>query len=77
MADDDYFVFFDPAELTALQAARVRTWRVDQEFSWRMVAEAAANEWGWGSFGNQIFGEELCRAAAQVLGQDPRSAPWN
>lgn len=77
MEYDDDFVFIEPAELTARQAAQVRTWRVDREFSWRAVAEAAAHEWGWASGGNQLFGEELCRAAANVLGQDPRSTPWS
>ena len=73
----DNYVFIGPAELTAQQVAQVRSWRVDQDMSWRAVAEAAAEVWGWGYGGNQIFGEELCEAAAHALGQDPWSEPWN
>ncbi|MFF0413128.1 hypothetical protein ACFYUY_22135 [Kitasatospora sp. NPDC004745] len=67
----------DPATLTPEMAARIRTWRVDEEYSWRAVAEAASELWGskWGS--NQLFGADLCEAAARVLGEDPHREPWN
>ncbi|MFI6285441.1 hypothetical protein ACIBCM_11900 [Streptomyces sp. NPDC051018] len=67
----------DPAAITPEMAARIRRWRVDEDFSWRAVARAASDLWGsdWG--GNQLYGEDLCVAAAKVLGEDPCREPWN
>ncbi|MEV0403737.1 hypothetical protein [Actinoallomurus sp. NPDC050550] len=71
------YTFIDPAGLTSEQVVQIRAWRVDQEMTWRGVAQAAADAWGSDHGGNQIAGEELCRAAALVLGEDPSSDPWN
>ncbi|QXE34610.1 hypothetical protein KQY30_10280 [Streptomyces sp. GMY02] len=67
----------DPATITPEMAVQIRTWRVDEEFSWRAVAQAASDLWSsqWGS--NQLFGEDLCVAAAKMLGEDPHQEPWN
>ncbi|MFE0098959.1 hypothetical protein [Streptomyces sp. NPDC059009] len=67
----------DPATVTAEMAAQIRIWRVDEDLSWRSVAQAATDLWGseWGS--NQIYGRDLCVAAAKVLGEDPDQEPWN
>jgi hypothetical protein len=69
--------FLDPSYLTQERAEQVRAWRVEQDMTWRGVAQAATDAWGseWGS--NQLFGEELCRVAATSLGEDPGSEPWN
>ncbi|WP_405987379.1 hypothetical protein [Streptomyces sp. NBC_00872] len=67
----------DPATITPEMAVQVRTWRVDEEFSWRAVAQAASDLWGSGWGSNQLFGEDLCVAAAKVLGEDPHQEPWN
>jgi hypothetical protein len=67
----------DPSAITAQMAVQVRAWRVDEERSWRAVAEAASDLWGFGWGSNQLFGEDLCAAAARVLGEDVRAAPWN
>ena len=67
----------DPTAITPEMAVQVRVWRVDEERSWRAVAEAASELWGSGWGGNQLFGEDLCAAAARVLGEDAREAPWN
>ncbi|GAA4626035.1 hypothetical protein GCM10023196_032610 [Actinoallomurus vinaceus] len=69
------FVFIDPAELTSEQVVQIRAWRVDQDMTWRAVAEAAAGAWGADHGSNQLAGEELCRAAALALGEDPSSEP--
>jgi hypothetical protein len=45
--------------------------------SWRAVAQAASDAWGSDHGSIQLFGEELCCAAAGVLGEDPGSEPWN
>ncbi|WP_285629008.1 hypothetical protein [Actinoallomurus iriomotensis] len=45
--------------------------------TWREVARAAADAWGSDHGGNQRVGEELCRAAALALGEDPNAEPWN
>ncbi|WP_328876888.1 hypothetical protein [Streptomyces sp. NBC_00299] len=67
----------DPATITPEMAAQIRKWRVDEDFSWRAVAQAASELWGseWGS--NQLYGEDLCVAAAKVLREDPYQDPWN
>ncbi|MFF5407264.1 hypothetical protein ACFY8K_00560 [Streptomyces misionensis] len=67
----------DPATLTTEMAVQIRVWRVDQEFSWRAVAEAASERWGSEYCGNQLYGEELCVAAARLLGESPYEEPWN
>ncbi|WP_317447320.1 hypothetical protein [Streptomyces collinus] len=44
----------DPATITTDMAVRIRTWRVDEEFSWRAVAYAASELWGSAYGGNQL-----------------------
>lgn len=63
--------------MTLERAEYVRWLRVEQECSWRAVAQRTANQWlgGWGS--NQLVGEELCIVAARLCGEDPQSEPWN
>ncbi|MGW7442277.1 hypothetical protein [Kitasatospora sp. NPDC054795] len=56
---------------------QIRTWRVDEDFTWRSVARAATDRWGSGYGSNQIYGRDLCVAAAKVLGEDPDREPWN
>ncbi|WP_241844631.1 hypothetical protein [Kitasatospora sp. CB01950] len=58
-------------------ASQIRTWRCDEDCTWRAVAQAATDLWGseWGS--NQIYGRDLCVAAAELLGEDPDREPWN
>ncbi|MFI1585785.1 hypothetical protein [Embleya sp. NPDC020630] len=67
----------DPETMTPEMAAQVRVWRVDEEYTFRAVAQAATDLWGsaWGS--NQIYGIELCTAAAEMLGEDPHTDAWN
>ena len=50
------------------RAEFVRKLRIDEGYTFRAVAAACAEEWGatWGS--NQFIGEDLCRAAAEILG---------
>ncbi|MFQ6142220.1 hypothetical protein ACLMNJ_03970 [Streptomyces seoulensis] len=63
--------------VTPEMAAQIRAWRVDGEYSWRAVAQAASELWGTGRGGNQLYGEALCVAAARVLGGNPYQEPWN
>ncbi|MFF0716949.1 hypothetical protein ACWEVM_24700 [Streptomyces bauhiniae] len=58
-------------------AARIRRWRCDEDYSWRAVAQAACELWGfeWGS--SQLFGRDLCAAAAKLLGETPSQESWN
>ncbi|WP_155372477.1 hypothetical protein [Catellatospora vulcania] len=67
----------DPAALTLEQARQIRRWRVDEEASWRGVAQAATELWGSEFGDNQLYGEDLCRAAALILGEDARREPWD
>jgi hypothetical protein len=71
------YIFFDPSYVSAERAEQVRCWRVNHEMTWRAVAQAATDAWGSDYGSNQLFGEELCRLAAVMLGQDPSSEPWN
>jgi hypothetical protein len=63
--------------MTPERAAFVRKLRVERGFTWRGVAEACSTAWeeDWGS--NQLWGQDLCYAAAKVLGEDAGKAPWN
>ena len=70
------FTFVDSSDITAEQAAQIRVWRVENEMSWRAVAQAAADAWGSRHGGNQLFGRELCCAAAEMLGENPDVEPW-
>lgn len=64
-------------------ANRVRQWRVDEQGSWRHVAQRAHEAWNgardrsWDPPSNQLMGIALCQRAAQLLGEDPDAAPWN
>lgn len=71
------YAFFDPSYLTAERAAQVRSWRVKQGMSWRAVAQAATDAWGSQHGSNQLFGQELCQAAATMLGERFSTEPWN
>ncbi len=64
-------------ELTVERARQVRAWRVDKGETWRGVAGRADCLWGSDSSSNQLFGEDLCGAAARLLGEDPNKEPWN
>ena len=68
---------YSPAKLTSKQVTQIRGWRVDQEMTWRAVAQAATDAWGSDHDSNQLAGEELCRVAAIALGEVPNSEPWN
>lgn len=71
------YIFFDPSYVSAERAKQVRCWRVKHEMTWRAVAQAATDAWGSDYGSNLLFGEELCRVAAVLLGEDPSSEPWN
>lgn len=79
------------ANLSSEQVAMVRRLRVDENYSCRAIAQACYDAWDaaarrsvWfcderGEGGvepsNQYIGTELCRAAAERLGQDLSHAP--
>ncbi|WP_034266550.1 hypothetical protein [Actinospica robiniae] len=67
----------DPADLTPEMVAQIRQWRVDEEFSYRGVAESATELWGSPYGSNQLYGMDLCAAAAEALGEDYTIGPWN
>jgi hypothetical protein len=67
----------DPTTITLEMAAQIRAWRVDEEYTWRAVAAAATDRWGSDFGSNQLYGEDLCLVAAQMLGEDAGKAPWN
>lgn len=63
--------------VTLDMASQIRQWRVDQDRTWRGVAAAASRAWGLTFGSNQLFGEELCNAAAKLLGENQNEEPWN
>lgn len=68
--------------LTDERAEQVRRWRISEvdDATWRGVAGLAAAAWPDVSpdyDGNQLFGRDLCSAAATLLGEDPDAEPWN
>ncbi|GIH21592.1 hypothetical protein Raf01_97640 [Rugosimonospora africana] len=63
--------------LTLDVARQVRRWRVEEECSWRVVAARADATWGTDTHGNQLFGEDLCRESARMLGENPNDEAWN
>lgn len=67
----------DPATITPEMATQIRRWRCEEDYSWRAVAQAASELWGFGWGSNQLVGEDLCVAAARLLGESPRREPWN
>ena len=67
----------DPADLTSEMAALVRRWRVEEDMSWRGVAQAASDLWGSDFGSNQIYGMDLCAVAAEMLGEDYSKDLWN
>lgn len=71
------YLLFDPSYVSAERAAQVRSWRVKHEMTWCAVAQAATDAWGSDYGSRQLFGEELCRAAAVMLGENPSSKLWN
>jgi hypothetical protein len=64
-------------EITRERAGQIRVWRVDELCSWRGVASAATVAWATHEETSQMLGVELCRAAADLLGEDHRKEPWN
>lgn len=64
--------------LTKEEALQIKEWRVIGN-TWRSVACCAAEAWPLRKLvsGNQIEGMDLCEEAAELLGEDPWSAPWN
>jgi hypothetical protein len=63
--------------MTVDQACWVRQMRVDEERTWRWIAEECAEAWAgdWGS--ERWTGKEICERAAAVLGEDGTREPWN
>ena len=61
------------------RAQEVRRLRVDQASTWRRVGEDCKKRWGVvvGEEDEQSLGATICHVAAEVLGEDPDSEPWN
>jgi hypothetical protein len=57
--------------MTLERAKRVRQMRVEEDYSFRVLARECSESWDtdWGE--NQIFGEDICAVAMQLLGEKP------
>lgn len=82
-AEDTMRIFQRIVEpMSQCQAKFVRRLRVNEGYTWRAVARACHEErWSnisrWGPPSNQLMGMALCERAAQILGEDFGSPPWN
>jgi hypothetical protein len=61
------------------RAREVRALRVDDRGTWRYVGEECRARWSAevGSGDAQSLGATLCHVAAELLGEDPDTEPWN
>lgn len=66
-------------ELPKEKAEFVKNLRCVLGYTWRAVARACYEEWGgnWFPPSNQLMGMTLCERAAEALGEDPYTDPWN
>jgi hypothetical protein len=78
------FVAEIEARMSEEDARAIRSLRSDvPQHTWRAIAEWAyenrSQTWriGWKMPGHQEVGEAICEAAANTLGEDPHSSPWN
>jgi hypothetical protein len=67
--------------MTKKQAEKVREWRVNDDCTWRGIAQMAWNEgWfdrRWDPPSNQLMGMDLCEKAARFFGENYMEPPWN
>lgn len=66
----------EPQDMTIDQAWQVRLWRRDYEWTWRQIASEGETRWGAPFVHTQLHGEDMCRLAAHLLGEDPETASW-
>ena len=66
-------------EINPEVARAIRRLRVEEGCTWRMVSERLEALYPGENYGggNQLLGEQLCEAAARMLGEDPHSSDWN
>ncbi|WP_439384104.1 hypothetical protein [Amycolatopsis lexingtonensis] len=60
-------------EMSPELAELIRSWRVDEEQSWRDIAARTTRHLGLAPSDNQLAGRALCSRAAELLGEEP----WN
>lgn len=69
------------ARMTHARASHIRHLRVDESYSWRIVAAECHERWGnessWEPASNQLAGMELCEAAAEYFDEHFLASPWN
>ena len=67
--------------MTPERAKYVRKLRVDDDLTWRGVAEAWEKEFAtiapWKFKGSQLAGMAKCELAAKCFGEDYMKPPWN
>jgi len=67
--------------MTLERAKYVRRLRVEEDRTWRGIAEAWEEEFAllaeWEFNGNQLAGMALCELAAKMFGEDSMKPPWN
>lgn len=80
---DEFLAWIKP-RMTRDRAERIRKFRCGADgcdgWSYRAIAGTTHLEWGadanWEPWTNQLAGVALCEAAAELLGEDVESCPW-
>lgn len=73
--DDDYDL---KKHVTREIALQIREWRCEGPCSFRLVAQKVFEKYGIGvATGHPIYGEDLCRFSAELLGEDFNGGTWN
>ena len=69
------------ARMTRTRATHIRHMRVDESYSWRVIAAECHEEWAgdaaWEPNSNVLAGMELCEAAAEYFDEHFLQSPWN
>ena len=70
---------FTKLEMTKERAEFVRKLRLEEDYTWRMIAQECFEQWqgDWEPSSNQLVGMALCKAAALVFNENYATAPWN
>lgn len=60
-------------------AGCVVRWRIEERYSWRMVAQAIADKWTapWEPPWHQLGGLAACKAVADLTKENAMQPPWN
>lgn len=71
------WIDLEKGALTKEQVEFIKDLRCDKNYTWRAVASACHREFDGDWNSNQIAGMDLCKLAANILGENYMEPPWN